>query len=191
MRILAMLLAVGLFGGVGCKEGPKGDPGPAGPAGPKGDPGPAGPPGPTGPAGPPGPAGPRGEPGAGSRALYAEMTDGVTTSALFSWVDIPGLSVSFSTDGDATLDMFANGFTYGGNGTCAIRFVVDGSTTTAAYGHMLAPSSSVPWTASLRSLVKVGDHNVKVQIAQAFLNSSYTCALPPWQPARLFVTLRD
>ncbi len=188
MRILAMLLVVSLLGGIGCKEGPKGDPGPAGPPGPRGDPGPMGP---SGPLGPPGPAGPKGPPGAGSRALYAEMTDSVTTSALFNWVDVPGLAVSFSTEGDATLDMFANGFAYGGNGTCAIRFVVDGITATNTYGHNLTQSNSVPWSVSWRYLSKAGDHNVKVQVAQAFTNSSYTCGLPSWLPARMFVTVRE
>jgi len=188
MRARTVLVIAGLLGCIGCEKGPKGDPGPTGPMGPKGDPGP------TGPMGPAGPLGPVGPPGASPATLYAEQSSEVSVSGQGNWVDIPGLSVSFSTTDDATLDLFANGFMYGGTGACAMRFVVDVSPTGGTYGNgSVGPGTSYashPWLISLRSSVREGQHTVKVQTAQTGVDASAACKIPVWQPAHLWVTLR-
>jgi hypothetical protein len=126
--------------------------------------------------------------------LYAEQTANVLSSGRFNWVDMPGLSVSFSTTGATTLDMFANGFMYGGTGSCALRFVVDGSATGGIYGNgTVSPTASYmssAWMISLRSSVDTGVHTVKVQAAQTGTDASSSCSIPTWQPAHFWVTLR-
>jgi hypothetical protein len=152
----------------------------------KGPQGPIGSTGPQGPQGPPGPQGAQGPAGIGARTYFG-MQNAALIATAPSWVDVPGVTAPFFTDGDATVDLIASGVVASSiNQDCGFRFTVDGVpiTDSELADHAVKPASHMEsFTVQNRgNVVGSGAHAVQLQI-----KAIGSCSLPnnPSQAARL------
>lgn len=165
-------------------QGPEGPPGPAGPAGApgeKGERGEAGPPGLPGTDGAPGIEGPEGPPGAGILVHRGEQDAGTVVDLnLNVWHDVPGAVTSFTLVADKEVELQMEGVLRAayGSARCAVRFLVDGSSSAGSAGDLSAQGGSwpnhIPFSRTKLLNLAAGTHTVKVQLATTFREASDT-----------------
>lgn len=105
---------------------------------------------------------------------YVENTGGVIAPADGTWVNLPGLTVSFQSSAAAHAELYiVAGVTAGTSQTasCSLRFVLDGaaiggSEVSATVNGSLTPPSIVQLTGFRRVAVAAGAHSVLVQISK-------------------------
>ena len=119
---------------------------------------------------------------------YAEATSAITAPTDSTWVNVPGLTASFTTTGSANAELYTLAWiaTTSAASACGLRFVLDGSVVGGPSGYegdaivnqpFTAPSF-VPITGFRRLAVNAGPHTASVQIQkEAGIFAGTTCGV--------------
>lgn len=111
------------------------------------------------------------------QTYYSEASAGVTTTGMATWVDVPGLQLSFTSAGTSTVELFTLVAVSADAGSthCSIRFTVDGAAapqvnSVEASGGANAPYM-LPWVTQLTGMrqlrgIPAGMHRVSVQVSK-------------------------